>query len=626
MSYIGTTKIGKLFLGSVEIAKAYLGSDLVFQKAGGGGGDLPAGAIPCELVYSNGYTDFIETGFTPGASMSYEADIFWVRESGISTPFAYYLSSRRYAPFLIEDGKPYVQFDYWYLGDNTTYPTVKMTRARCSITQTGATVEYRDAEGNLFDSFTVTYNETDFTPSQTLPLLGRKTGASSIAEGSFRGALGRVKFYSDASFTTLAADFIPCYYQGAFGVWEKVAGQFKAGTSSTNILGIGEHWGTQGFFPNTRNSSSASGVDYLTPYRLWLTSRMFELPAGCTAVRFNGGTVQAGDTHGLYVFNSSKQCVTYYNYNTADRVVSIGSNVAYLRLSMTWDKVDDCYLYDVTHQQYIWKGRNVQPGQFLTITKTQVASITPVSAQGAACYGDYLIGFAGPNTTAWLWNLRTSSLVQQISIPASERGFVASCHSNTVNFGTEFYDAGDEFPLVYVSTGYADGSHSGALVYRIVNTGGVYSLTLVQTLKFPGSDWTEFITAGSDCYVMRETASGDQECYKFPMPSLLDGSVVTFDYTQALSYSNFGGKPSWYAGSRTQGGCYYNGRIYYASGVPNSETLLLIQGNPATGIREVEINLAEVSLSIEPESAFIWDGKICLSFWQNSAIYQIEWQ
>lgn len=32
MSYIGTTKIGKMYLGTTEIAKAYLGTDLVYQK------------------------------------------------------------------------------------------------------------------------------------------------------------------------------------------------------------------------------------------------------------------------------------------------------------------------------------------------------------------------------------------------------------------------------------------------------------------------------------------------------------------------------------------------------------------------------------------------------------------
>ena len=34
MSYIGITKVGKMFLGNAEIAKAYLGSNLVFQRGG----------------------------------------------------------------------------------------------------------------------------------------------------------------------------------------------------------------------------------------------------------------------------------------------------------------------------------------------------------------------------------------------------------------------------------------------------------------------------------------------------------------------------------------------------------------------------------------------------------------
>ena len=40
MSYIGTTEIGKMFLGDVEIDKAYLGSTLVFSGETSGGGEL----------------------------------------------------------------------------------------------------------------------------------------------------------------------------------------------------------------------------------------------------------------------------------------------------------------------------------------------------------------------------------------------------------------------------------------------------------------------------------------------------------------------------------------------------------------------------------------------------------
>lgn len=61
MSYIGTTKIGKMFLGNTEIAKVYLGTDLVFQN--GGGPTPPVTTIP----YIRGGADgsYIDTGITP---------------------------------------------------------------------------------------------------------------------------------------------------------------------------------------------------------------------------------------------------------------------------------------------------------------------------------------------------------------------------------------------------------------------------------------------------------------------------------------------------------------------------------------------------------------------------------
>ena len=75
MSYFSTTKIGKMFLGSVEIAKAYFGSTLVFQK----GGHVPITdeitVVPSKRdtvnsVYNNwnnptrGYTDTTSTTYS----------------------------------------------------------------------------------------------------------------------------------------------------------------------------------------------------------------------------------------------------------------------------------------------------------------------------------------------------------------------------------------------------------------------------------------------------------------------------------------------------------------------------------------------------------------------------------
>lgn len=286
------------------------------------------------------------------------------------------------------------------------------------------------------------------------------------------------------------------------------------------------------------------------------------------------------------------------------------------------------YMYDKNSGTFYG---NAGTGAFIlgpdkyTASKTLAVTLpSAVSGQGGATYGDYYITLAGPNTTAWLFNLNTATLVQQISIPSSERGFVSDCHSNTVNFGTEFYDAGDDFPLLYVSTGYGDGTDTGCLVYRIVNNGGTYSLVLVQTLKFPGTEWTEFVPAGNDCYVYRSEVAG-QVYYKFPMPTLQDGGTVTFDFTQAVASYNFGDQPAWYDGSSPQGRLYSNGRIIYPSGYPPSQKLLLIVLNLATLRREYEIDLAALGLTLEPEAAFYWNGQLCLFFWQSANIYAISY-
>lgn len=62
MSYIGADKIGGMHLGSTKIAKAYLGSDLVYQKSGGGDGIVtPYQRV--EYLASDGNA-YIDTGIS----------------------------------------------------------------------------------------------------------------------------------------------------------------------------------------------------------------------------------------------------------------------------------------------------------------------------------------------------------------------------------------------------------------------------------------------------------------------------------------------------------------------------------------------------------------------------------
>ena len=69
MSYIGSSKIGKMYLGSTEMAKAYLGSSLVYQNGG---------VQPTIIPYIRGGADgsYIDTGITPDQTTKV---IVWAR-------------------------------------------------------------------------------------------------------------------------------------------------------------------------------------------------------------------------------------------------------------------------------------------------------------------------------------------------------------------------------------------------------------------------------------------------------------------------------------------------------------------------------------------------------------------
>jgi hypothetical protein len=198
-----------------------------------------------------------------------------------------------------------------------------------------------------------------------------------------------------------------------------------------------------------------------------------------------------------------------------------------------------------------------------------------------------------------------------------------------VNFGHEFYDTNDPFPLIYVSTGYAWDGYTGALVYRVVvtteNDTTTYSLSLVQTLKMPNIEgvgvWTEFVIGDDDDCYLCYTAS--RVIYRMKMPKLSEGDI-TFDISNALDVYNFTPQPASWDNSSGQGRIYYNGKIVYVSGVPSrSEKRLFVSLDLATRKREVVIDLTTLGLTTEPETVFLWNGKMCIIFISSTSTTNI---
>ena len=257
---------------------------------------------------------------------------------------------------------------------------------------------------------------------------------------------------------------------------------------------------------------------------------------------------------------------------------------------------------------------NIEPSEDdETVYYEEIMSVSGRNPQGGDSWGDYFFQFSANNSNVRIYDLATKTLVQTIKISSSLKGFVSNCHCNTVCFGKEYYDVEDIFPLIYVSTGYASGGYTGALVYRIVQHNGIFFITLVQTIKFPvgSSSWTEFVPGDEFAYLCYTT---ERIIYKIEMPKLKDGDLI-IGPDSAIDTYQFSPQPDWMASSRNQDRMFHQGKIYVASGVPQSgEASVLFILNLETKERERIIDLKKIGLTKEPESIFVWQGDVCIAF------------
>ena len=244
------------------------------------------------------------------------------------------------------------------------------------------------------------------------------------------------------------------------------------------------------------------------------------------------------------------------------------------------------------------------------VAAQKVSEITSETIQGGACFGSILFMFKENNSNVFIYNLDTKTLLQTYTMPDAQKGFVSNCHCNTVNFGTEYYDENDSFPLLYVSTNYASDGNSGVLVYRIVETTvddvTTYSFTLVQTVKIPGTGWSEFIVGeDGNCFIK---FSDIYTIYRMAMPKLSDGDF-TFDLDDAMEVYKI--SPQSFSPA-SQNHLYKNGKIYIVAGAAGAANLFVL--DLATRTRDAYVDIYAMGYAREPETIFFWRGMLCVAF------------
>ena len=337
---------------------------------------------------------------------------------------------------------------------------------------------------------------------------------------------------------------------------------------------------------------------------------------------------------GLVFYDADKKpIVTHFDYfikaSAGSRYVTIDvpDNAAYFRNS-TWSGIWTYTFYynrDITDQvdylteevtNLVEKTSTIPEGLETYAYEGERISLAPrfamerrftavASGQGCACYGDYL--FIGKGDEATLYIYKMPSGASASNSPISFEGYpIANTHANTMSFSNQFYQQGDEFPLLYISSGYSTGSNPKTYhVYavRIQRSGETFSAEIVKTIVFTGSGgWMEFMCADSKAWIKYQTTDG-WRWLCIDMPALNSSSTIDMDsITPNFTTEAFS--------AYCQGHMYYNKKIYVPEGYGRA-TLRVIDTITGHIVTKLDLGLVYTG---ESEGIFIYDNHFYIDF------------
>lgn len=283
-------------------------------------------------------------------------------------------------------------------------------------------------------------------------------------------------------------------------------------------------------------------------------------------------------------------------------------------------------------EAYTYIGEPVGGSFTNTLTYKQVTDLitdNTMIQDGAVC-GNYIFSFVSDGTCN-VYSKTDYTKVGSFSL-AAESSDTVTPHSNSVCFGTAYYEDGDEFPLLYSNVYNNSDAHKGVCnVYRITREGTTFTSTLVQVIKLGFIEdltcWTagvrpygNFVVDGENnklyCYVMVDETNVTR-FFEFALPTLADGEVVTLSTDKIVNRFDTA-----YFGYM-QGVCIHDGKIYSLEGSPerNCENVLRVI-DPATQKEISRINLTEIGIAEEPEMIFVENGTLYIAT-VHGALYEV---
>ena len=255
-----------------------------------------------------------------------------------------------------------------------------------------------------------------------------------------------------------------------------------------------------------------------------------------------------------------------------------------------------------------------------------------MSAQSAACHGDYLVLVSKQVSKMALYNLKSKKMLcKRELVPWVEmRGKTDVFHANNSSFGMQRFSDSDPFPLLYVSHRENNDKRGVLQVYRVIPLKSQsdktdfdsLSVSLAQTIYYPkmtdqnalGSPWTVIDQENNWMYTYsrnnRGKASNKGVCRisKFRIPPVGESDEVYLNDEDILDSYEVDFKVP-----LSQGACIYEGKMYIAQGVSPKKYIWLRIIDLEKKELVKNIDLKEAGFPTEPEGCFVYDGYLMVS-------------
>ena len=241
----------------------------------------------------------------------------------------------------------------------------------------------------------------------------------------------------------------------------------------------------------------------------------------------------------------------------------------------------------------------------LELTKLfRIQSLSNNSTQGFAIYGNELFNCHHSNDYIDVYNLDSKDKTASIKLDPE-----SIVHCNNVFFGSEFYNTGDRYPLLYIQQrGYVNMLN----VYRIINDKeNSLSARKVQVISFEPCSFSicAIDTVKNILYVIFGN-NGKRYIGGLRLPSYKEGDLK-INLRSAIKTYLF---PFKKVGQDT---AFHNNNLYLLCGSSGEAELWKI--NMDKGMAKV-LDLASIGFLSEPEGIDIYDDNVLISF-ANRNVY-----